>query len=432
MDKNTNRQNNDGYTNREYRRGGQQSGGNYGTRSNVNRSSVNRSFSDSNSGRVVNDDVNWNYSVKDNSSNNAVKSGTKKKLIIAGVSVLAVLLLLVSIVVGAVSCIFGKIDFMSGDDLVIPDGLDSIVLSDTDVTSASDTLDDSQMQEMDASVKESVIDADGLRYEEGVTNILVLGVDARSAATKRSRSDVIIILSINENSKKIVLSSIMRDTYVAIPGRTGNDKINAASAYGGPALTVETVEGAFGIKIDHFVLVNFYSFMDIVDALGGVEVEINKSERDVLNDYVEEINRVNGHAPDNGKLYTTGDSVLLTGKQAMGYVRNRYSGNGDYERTARQREVLEKVIVKARQANYSTLLSIVDKVASNVSTDYSMTEITKLAMNAANYTDYDISQVRVPVEGSYWGGIYKGIWILDIDFEANRQALYEAIFDNYN
>lgn len=432
MDRNTNRQNNDGYTNREYRRGGQQSGGNYGTRSNVNRSSVNRSFSDSNSGRVVNDDVNWNYSVKDNSSNNAAKSGTKKKLIIAGVSVLAVLLLLVSIVVGAVSCIFGKIDFMSGDDLVIPDELDSIVLSDTDVTSASDTLDDSQMQEMDASVKESVIDADGLRYEEGVTNILVLGVDARSAATKRSRSDVIIILSINENSKKIVLSSIMRDTYVAIPGRTGNDKINAASAYGGPALTVETVEGAFGIKIDHFVLVNFYSFMDIVDALGGVEVEINKSERDVLNDYVEEINRVNGLAPDNGKLYTTGDSVLLTGKQAMGYVRNRYSGNGDYERTARQREVLEKVIVKARQANYSTLLSIVDKVASNVSTDYSMTEITKLAMNAANYTDYDISQVRVPVEGSYWGGIYKGIWILDIDFEANRQALYEAIFDNYN
>ncbi len=371
----------------------------------------------------------------DRSINWLVDSGNgnsnRKKWIIAGVSVLVVLLIIVGIVLGYASCILGKIDYMSDEELAIPDNLDSIVLEDDDVTSASDTIDDTQKEQIDTGIKESVVGDDGLRYEDGVTNILVLGMDARRVTSNRSRSDVIIIVSINENSKKIVLSSIMRDTYVSIPGRSGNDKINAASAYGGPALTVDTVEGAFGIKIDHFVVVNFYSFMDIVDALGGVTVEINSGEKKVLNTYIEEINRVNGLPLGDGKLNTTGDAVHLTGKQAMGYVRIRYSGNGDYERTERQREVLEQLIQKARQADYSTLISLVDDVASNVSTDYSMSEITSLAMNATKYIDYDISQIRIPADGTFWSGIYKGVWILDINFEENREMLYKAIFDNY-
>jgi len=373
-------------------------------------------------------DYNWNRGASENRSSGL---STKKKWLIAGLAVLGVLLLLLCIVAGGISCVLGKINYMSGDELLIPDNLDSIVLEDDDITSESDTLDDAQKQEIDANVKESTVGEDGLRYEDGVTNILVFGIDARSSTAKRARSDAIILVSINENSKQIVLSSIMRDTYVSIPGRSGNDKLNAAYAYGGPALAVETVEGAFGVRIDHFVSVNFYAFMDIVDALGGVTVDINSGEQKHINNYIAEINALSGLGADNGKLYKTGNDILLTGKQAMGYVRVRYSGNGDYERTERQREVLEQLIEKARTADYSTLVSMLDKVASKVSTDYTMGEITELALNAAKYIDYDISQLRLPADGTYWSGIYNGTWILDIDFKTNRELLYKTIFDNF-
>ena len=348
------------------------------------------------------------------------------------VAVLAVLLICAAVAIGAVSCIFGKIDFVSDKEMVIPEDVDSIVLEpeEGEIVSESDTLDDEQMDAINENIAVSQVDDDGLRYEDGVTNILVLGTDGRRETEGHTRSDVIIIMSINDNSKKITLSSIMRDTYVAIPGRRGNDKINAAHAYGGPALAVETVQKAFGIKIDKFVRVNFYSFMDVVDALGGVQLDINSGEKRMMNVYIRQINKVNHLDENDGLINETGENITVTGKQAMGYVRVRYVGDGDYERTLRQRRVLEQIIKKAREADYLTLLNIVDKVAENVSTDYSAAEITKLAMNAGDYRDYEISQLRIPVEGSYWGGIYHGIWILDIDFEKNRQALYDAVFDS--
>lgn len=347
------------------------------------------------------------------------------------ITCLALVLLLAAVVFGVVSCVFGKIDFMSEKELAIPEDLDSIVLEPEEETvSESDTIDEEQMEALDEKILGSQVNEDGLRYEEGVTNVLVLGTDGRSEREGHTRSDVIIIMSINDNTKKITLSSIMRDTYVGIPGRRGNDKINAAHAYGGPALAVQTVEKAFGVKIDKFIRVNFYSFMDIVDALGGVQLNISAAEKKVMNVYIRQINRVNHWNEDSGIMTESGENITLTGKQAMGYVRVRYVGDGDYERTLRQRRVLEQIIKKAREADALTLLNVVDKVAENVSTDFSAGEITKLAMNAAEYKDYEISQLRIPVEGSYWGGIYKGIWILDIDFEKNRQALYGEIFDD--
>lgn len=357
---------------------------------------------------------------------------TFNKKIVFGI--VSVILLMVVIVIGSLigqACsILGKIDYLDENELAIPENLDSIEIeAEQDIIeSGSDILDESQMAEIDANNQSILVGEDGLKSKDGVTNILVLGVDSRSKKNLKSRSDVIIIATINENTNEITLSSIMRDIYVAIPGRSSSDKINAACAYGGPALAVKTVEQNFGIKIDNFVVFNFYSFMDIVDALGGITVDISSGEKKWINTYIEEINRKQGWSINSGKLNKTGKNITLTGKQAMGYVRVRYAGNGDYERTERQREALEQLIKKAIESDYDTLMDVVDSVASNMSTDMTSSEIIKYVSNAAKFIGYDIKQSRIPVNGSYKGGNYKGQWVLRIDFDQNKNVLHEAIF----
>ncbi len=356
----------------------------------------------------------------------------KKNLRIALAVFGVAILVLINIVFSMIISVIGNITYLSEEDLEIPEDLDSIVLDDEyeedNGEASSSDLSDDYMQEIDKEITGVSVDENNLRYEKGVKNILILGIDSRSIKSTKSRSDVMIILTINENTKKIVMSSIMRDIYVNIPGRTKNAKINAACAYGGAALAVKTVESNFGIKIDNFMLVNFYSFMDIVDALGGVDVEINKSEMKYINGYIAEINKKMGHGEKHGQMYMTGSNVHLTGKQAMGYVRVRYSGNADYERTERQREVLEQLIKKARTANYSKLVNILESVTGNIATDMTSSEILGHAANASKYLNYEISQFRIPLDGTQKGATYAGASVLVIDFEKNREALYDAVF----
>ncbi len=224
----------------------------------------------------------------------------------------------------------------------------------------------------------------------------------------------------------------MRDTYVYIPGRNKYDKINSACAYqGGPTRTVKVIEDTFGIDIDKFIIVSFYSFIDIVNILGGVTVDINSGEQEWINKYIKEYNQYAGYKENHGLLHTTGKDIKLTAKQTMGYVRVRYSGNGDYERTERQREVLEQLIDKARNASYTKLIKVVNKVANYVGTDFTSDEILSFAANAVNYLDYDIEQMRIPIEGTYKGHfITKETWALEVDFEPNKEALYKKVFGN--
>lgn len=365
-------------------------------------------------------------------ANAAAAFWAKKKLrntVLAIVAVLAILGIGGAI---AVDRVLGKIDFVDKEQLIVPEDISEVVLDDVEVVSDADTITDEQAEEMDKEISAAVVGEDGLISQEGVTNVLILGIDTRqNHHISKTRSDVMIILSINENTKQIVMSSLMRDIYVSIPGRRYPEKLTHAHAYGGPQLTKDTIEGAFGIKIDHFVSVNFYAFMDVVDALGGIEMDISESERKIMNRYVAQINRLNGMNEDDGKLWDSGENIRLTGKQALGYVRNRYSGNGDYERTQRQRRVLGKIIEKAKTASAGQLLDLVDAATGNMSTDYSKMEIMALAADAINYKDYEIVQTRIPVEGTFTTGIKNGIWRMDINFKKNREALYKAIFGEW-
>ncbi len=355
------------------------------------------------------------------------------------VVILSVLILLViNIATATIGNVLEKINYIPENEMYDSSYYDDYTVSVSDIQSNADVPPPkeeikSQIQILADNYGAS-LDEDGLMYKDGVKNILLLGSDSRYKLKKKwnCNTDVMIIASIDSNNHKITLSSIMRDIYVYIPGRNKYDKLNSACAYnGGPGRTVKVIEDNFGVKIDNFVIVSFYSFIDIVEALGGVTVDIDKGEQEWINNYIREFNQNSGNGIETGLLLKTGKDIHLTGKQAMGYVRVRFSGNGDYERTERQREVLEQLIQSARNASYLKLIQLINDVANYISTDFTSDELISFAASAVNYLDYDIEQFRVPVEGTYEGHfVTKEMWALEIDFEPNREALLKTIFGN--
>lgn len=364
-------------------------------------------------------------------STNPLKKYRKQHIIAFSVlSVFLILAVLISSAIAYAGGLLGKItqkdSYVSMSDAEIQELLSEELISESDV-SASDIMTTEEQEALDKYVSEVFVTEEGLYKQDGVTNILLLGIDTRSDGSMKGRSDVMMIVSINENLEQISIVSIMRDSYVNIPGCAPN-KINAAYVFGGADLAVKTVERAFGVDIDKYVVVNFYGFMDIINALGGIELDIEQGELKQLNYYVEEINKKQGLPHDYEKLYNYGKNTHVTGKQAMGYVRNRYYGNGDYMRTQRQRNVIMSVIKKLDSAGVSQLINVVEITADNTRTDYTSSEILSMASKASEYLKYDIVQDRLPRDGTFTGGMGHGMWIIQMNFEKNREILREIIY----
>ncbi|MFA0814824.1 MAG: LCP family protein [Anaerofustis sp.] len=197
----------------------------------------------------------------------------------------------------------------------------------------------------------------------GVINIALFGLDARADETA-SRSDTIIVLSVDTVNHDITLTSILRDTYIGIPDEYYS-KINAAYFIGGPELAVQTLNTNFDLDIHDYITVDFSAIADIVDAVGGVEITVSEDEVDALNGLIFDSNRLLG-----GTLspYISAGTQVLDGKQALAYCRIRKLGNGDFDRTARQREVIEQIL-DAVKTNFSP--DLITRMASAVSDDIS-------------------------------------------------------------
>ncbi len=341
------------------------------------------------------------------------------------------LLLLILITVGGV-CIYvqtnilNKITFEDDSQYYTASG--SVLIEDDGDTGQGEELAEDEAAALQAMINGGLVSEENLHRENGVTNILLLGTDNRSNSSRGSRSDTMIILSVNENTRQIIMTSVMRDVCVNIPGRTSVDKINAAHAYGGPPLSVKTVETNFGVDIDRYICIDFYAFMDIVDALGGIELTISEQERLVMNDYIAEINEKTGLSQDSGKLYKTGSDLKLTGKQVLGYVRNRYTGNGDFARTERQRKALNKMIDKCKNSDVGTLLKVIEAAASHMSTNYEQGELVGFATNALDYLDYEMVNCCLPEDDTWEYAKLNGMSIIKIDITANRKALIKNIY----
>ena len=354
---------------------------------------------------------------QDKKNNPKKKMSWEKKVLIAAASVACVLLLLVAAAYGVFNHYYNKLNVETLDDDY------PLIVTDTDKD--LEELTDEQKAELEKHMDESV--DDGLKFDDkNVTNILLVGTDSREKGNKRSRSDTNIIISINRDTKEIIMTSFMRDMYVQIPG-AGKQRINAAFIFGGPQLLFNTFSTNFGIYLDKYAQVDFYNFMKVVDAVGGVDITISSGELKSMNNAIAEINRLLGVDASNGKLKKAG-TVHLNGKQALAYSRVRKVGNADFERTERQRRVLTEIFKRARTMSVSELNDFADIVLPMISTNLTRAEVLDLVMNSPEYLKYDLKSQRVPIDGSYTYMTVNGASVLGVDFAANKKFWYKTVY----
>ena len=267
-----------------------------------------------------------------------------------------------------------------------------------------------------------------------VRNILLIGSDTRNAE-ERGRTDSMILLSINSRKKEITMTSFMRDMYVNIKGNDadGNpidtwSKLNAAYVYGGAELLMDTIEYNFDIAVDDYVYIDFLSFVDIVDAVGGIDLEISDEEAEGMKPPMAEQNKLLGNKKGTDYL-EQGGKLHLNGNQALAYARLRYVGNADFERTERQRTVITKIIEKAKGSGPLTIDKFAKASMSNLTTNMSRVELFALAYKAMFSLNYDIKSMRIPDDNSYsYGSTDDGQSILQIDFDACKELLRKEIY----
>ncbi|NLY78039.1 MAG: LCP family protein [Tissierellia bacterium] len=261
--------------------------------------------------------------------------------------------------------------------------------------------------------------------DKKVTNILLFGLDNRVEG-QRSRSDTIMIATLDSRENKIKLTSLMRDTYVSIPGREDN-RINAAYAFGGPELAIRTVNENYNMNIEKYVTVDFFSLEKVIDLLGGVEIEVKDYEVSSLNSGIKYLNNLYKDDTDSPIIDSPG-KYTLDGRQAVAYARIRKAGNGDFERTDRQRTVLKALIEKGASINPLEAHSLLSTILPEVETNLSKGEILKLGLAGLKSAKNPVEDLRLPYEGTYQHQKIRGMAVLVPNMEKNRQILHDFIF----
>jgi LCP family protein required for cell wall assembly len=264
---------------------------------------------------------------------------------------------------------------------------------------------------------------------DGVVNILLCGEEkigeSKYGGKSRGRTDCMILATMNKKEKSLKLTSIMRDLYVKIPGYN-NNKLNASYNIGGMPLLQETIEINFGIKIDGYILIDFDGFKDVIDLLGGVNIELTQDEAKYLNrnNYIAEKKYRNVVAGKNN----------MNGTQALGYARVRYvtAGNGlrdDYGRNYRQRAVLMQLYERLKNASATDIISLIPKVLKLVTTNISKTQLIQYAADVLTLNAETIETYHLPVEGTYKNARINNMAVLYItDIGALRATFREYVF----
>ncbi|MCM1308815.1 MAG: LCP family protein [Butyrivibrio sp.] len=262
-----------------------------------------------------------------------------------------------------------------------------------------------------------------------VTNVLLIGSDVRPGKEWNGNSDAMILISINDKTKKVVMTSFMRDMYVYIPIVDRCSKLNSAHAFGGSELLCQTITGAFKIKVDKYVRVDFYGLMDIIDAAGGVDMLVTPEELPVLNQYITDMCKESGTGmvPDGYYLNESGN-VHLSGMQAVAYARIRYVGNSDFERTNRQRKVLGELINNCKKMGISQITELADVALPRVSTNMSRSEIWDIINNAVKYMGYDVVTQRVPFDGAFTSEYINYQQVILPDYVQNVEMMIDGIY----
>lgn len=295
-----------------------------------------------------------------------------------------------------------------------------------------ETVDDNEYEEIVNSGDANIVDEEDVKLdtdyketmkEEGVVNILLLGEEALENPGLRGRSDVIMIASLNTNTKEYILTSIMRDTYVAIPGEKDN-KINAAYAAGGVELMYETIELNFDIELDGYMLVGFEDFEKIVDILGGIDITLSASEAK----YLREENYISN--PEYRDVNTGVNH--MNGNQVLGYCRIRYVNKGsesnDYGRTSRHREVLNAIFEKYKSLDYISMLNVAYSLLPYITTDMTKQDISDYLKMMMDIGLTEIRQLRLPADGAFETGYVRKMSVIIPNLPKNIDILHETVY----
>lgn len=258
---------------------------------------------------------------------------------------------------------------------------------------------------------------------EGITNVLLIGVDARDL-DEPCRSDSMIIATLDNNNKKVKLTSLFRDTLVDIPGH-GEAKLNSAYMLGGPELLMKTVKETYNVNIDKYIIINFWGFETIVDYIGGIEVDVKDYQLEELNKYIGESTGGNDCPVEKAGIQT------LNGKQALSYARIRYNVGDEYERTDRQREVIFKVIEKLQNTKPSKYLGVMNTMLEYIKTNIDPLEALNMAYTIYKFPSLDVEQLQIPLVALSETRNYKELGsVFLMDRLQNASILYNFIYEN--
>ncbi len=317
--------------------------------------------------------------------------------------------ILLAVMVGAtayVTHLYNQMNYQdpSIQETISQEELDQLMREEEEPDPAAPTLDPNAQVDTDHNTQIGGAGSD-------IVNILLIGQDRRPGEG-RARSDAMILCTFHKNTGKLTMTSFLRDLYVAIPGYR-NNRINAAYSAGGMPLLNETLELNFGVHVDGNIEVDFTQFAQVIDLLGGVEIELRQDEANV-------INKVSGRGLSAG-------TALLTGQEALTYARIRKL-DSDFGRTERQRKVLNSLIRKFKNSDLNTLLKLLDEVLPLVTTDMTQAEIVSLATQVfPKLRDLEISSQRIPADDAFRYATISGMSVVEADMDAARKLLEDTL-----
>lgn len=253
-------------------------------------------------------------------------------------------------------------------------------------------------------------------------NVLLLGTDVRDT-TQYGDTDSIALLSVNLATKRAKLASFMRDTWVSMDGRSKVGRLSTACEAGGPQLMMRTINEYFGLNIQYYALVNLSGMAEIIDQLGGVELDVTEEECQALNRGLFDLSEASGME----RLDKAGAGVHLNGNQAVAYARICRIDN-DFQRTQRQRYLLLQLARRLQREDADALVGVIMKLLENVETNMDLTQIMTIAAAGLQINLDAVEQFRIPVDLAYKSSGEGDTLRIHINTDINRRLLQQFIY----
>ena len=367
---------------------------------------------------------------RNNGYNNGKKPGMNMKKVF-GISfaiVMGVVLISGGLVYKLGHGLYSNINYVADEDIQTVETLPEEIIEEETLSTEERTgvvVSDEELNSIHDKMKNLAVETVS---DDDIYNVLLIGVDRRDKSWN-GNSDAMLLVSINKDKNKVSVISLMRDTYVDIPG-IGYKKLNAAYAYGAGPLLCETVTDTYKIDIDRYAAVDFFDLIGIIDLIGGVSLEISPKEAEVANGYILDMCNLMDVDGWEHQIPESGGFIRCDGVQAVAFARNRYVGNSDFERTERQRYVLTQLMAEVKQLSLAQMTEKMQGLMQYVTTNIPETEIWSMLAEIPEILEYEFEMTRVPYDNMYSVIYVNGQDMLVPDWEPTLNQMHNTIYGN--